>query len=246
MIKIEVSQLRHLRVEAIAYMHFPGEDEDDKNNRYTLESHLHLEDIINLSGPNKIIEVEVGLLESLKNQTPADVLAPKVDKVLEEGLIAGELFLSIYLMEKFGQKHPSKRKAIDWLVHLASSVAIYSDGNPLNTSHSTFESYWDKYKNVIHLWAVWALDRNFPFALDGKDPFYIDHEPSSLGTAIKAWGYAKSFYDFGTNFIPYHRTLPLLDKAFLWPLPDNLESYPINCDKPEAMFNWLENYTHYK
>lgn len=155
----------------------------------------------------------------------------------KQGIVAGHILASIYLMDKFKLEEPSMRKAI-FVAKQFASKNKYGDGTPMHYSESKIEQYWQEYQPVSHLWAAFAINQAYPFVPTPIDCF----SETGFATFLRV---AAAMHEFGINFIP-KRARPkeaLLDSETCWRLPEEIKPMHLNStNNPEKLIKLLKKY----
>jgi hypothetical protein len=214
-------------------MRFPNAP-DLRDQYYSV--HLALEE---LKIPNTDDSLEVAItvktLRSLVNAPPHEELKKLTSNAIKQGVIAGDILATIYLMDRFKLPEPSMNKAIHVAMEFAKNNK-YGDGSKLNTTEKKIREYWNNYKSVSHLWAAHRLGQVYPYAQD-NDP---EAFPKFLSCAA---GLAEFAFEY---FLP--RTTrrlrgTILENSEIWTLPKWVPaSHLVTNRPPDLLLKYLETY----
>lgn len=149
----------------------------------------------------------------------------------KRAFIAGDILMTLYLMDRFKLPEPSMNKALFVAMEFAKK-ATYGDGTRLNTSERMVRQCWTEYESVAHLWAAFRINQAYPYT---DDPFI---DPKFLEVAV-------GLYRFGTGFVPARakKKIPVLDAQKCWALPDNVPASNLKSDRiPDRLLKYLKKY----
>ncbi len=199
---------------------------NNENKREEYASCRFVEGLINISdaGNNADIlrQLEQFQASEVKTRLQHVLHARSYEKVIEDskvagwkGILAGMIFLLVYLMDKKGTKEPSIGKAQQTLLKsMKARPEIY---NGKSYKESTIECLWKEFRSVAHLWAA-----GFAF-LDVHT--HTCAEVSLLQNADKIIAHSEMFRKFGQKFILSRvGNRSLLIPNLTWQPPS---SYPI-------------------
>ena len=155
----------------------------------------------------------------------------------KQGYVAGDLLVSLYLMERFGLPEPSMNKAI-FVAQKFAQNDTFGDGSKINASERMIREAWDQFMPVAHLWATILINQVYPFTSE-KEMF----SEQGLSPFLQA---AVALYEFGIEFIPFRAKVkrPILDPATCWALPRDIRPSKLVSDrKPDYLIEILKKYT---
>ena len=149
----------------------------------------------------------------------------------KRAIVAGDILMALYLMDKFGVVEPSLNKAFSVAMEYAKT-AKYGDGTRMNVSERMVSQCWNEYKPVAHLWAAFRINAAYPYAPDEE-----------VLMSKKFPEVAVEIYRFGVGFIPFRAKTPILDAEKCWVLPDSIAaSKPVLDRAPDVLLKYIKNY----
>ena len=130
--------------------------------------------------------------------------------------IVGTQMLLLYVMHCDRPSRASERAARMATQNLLKAKK-FGDGSPRSRSSKSLRDYWDKYRDVAHLWAAFSLHRQFLRCM-GSDPSTLLESAAFRSTFL---GTAKTLESFGMQYkAPLNkRKHALLDADALWRVP---------------------------
>ena len=157
----------------------------------------------------------------------------------KQALVAGDILVTLYLMDKFRVPEPSMNKAVFVASEFAKTAEYgkYGDGTRMMTSERMVRKCWEEYMPVAHLWAAMRINQAYAFAPD-ENIFSLQHFAPFLQVAV-------GLYNFGTQFIPSRAKLkiPVLDAGKCWVLPKNIQASNLVSDRaPDRLLKCLKKY----
>ncbi len=226
-------------------MLFPN-DEALRNQNYAVEfTKLELEkwdelDEKRVSPKTKdsanLIETNIEVLRLLI-EAPADSAFKTLrTERIKQGIVAGNILGSLYVMDRFGLAEPSMNKAVDYAKKYAGK-AKYGDGSSMEVSEAKIREYWVEFKPVAHLWAAFQLNSVYSFSAESN----VFSETDFL-TFLQV---AAGIYDFGSKFIPKRAKVKkaFLDVEKCWILDSNVDPLHLESEiKPEYLIKFLKKY----
>lgn len=148
-------------------------------------------------------------------------------------IVAGDILMTLYLMDRFGVPEPSLNKAIFVAMEYAKT-AKYGDGTRMNVSERMVLECWNEYKPVAHLWAAFRINGAYPYA-----------PADDIFSQTKFLEVAAGLYRFGVEFVPFRARpkTPILDAKKCWALPDNIVASNLISDRiPDRLLKYLKKY----
>jgi hypothetical protein len=170
-------------------------------------------------------------------EAPADsVLKTIRANRTKQGIVAGQVLASLYLMDKFGLEEPSLNKAVYVSKEFAKKIK-YGDGFSM-FSETRIKEFWKEYMPVAHFWAALVINRFYSFVPDQLDCF---SEGFSQFLRVAA-----DIYNFGINFIPKRAKpkKPFLDTEKCWVLDSCIT--PLTLTSNTAPANLIKILKKYK
>lgn len=154
----------------------------------------------------------------------------------KKGMVAGDLFSVIYLMDKFNIPEPSFNKAIHIMKEFSLRHDVkFGDGNRLPRSEQTIRDYWNEFKNAAHFWATFRLNQTYQIGAESR---------LSKNNYMAFLEVANGLLKFGQDFSPFRQKggNSLLD-GDMWLLPNSLSTRNLeNARFPELLVDMLKNY----
>ena len=175
---------------------------------------------------------DFGLILSLAE----DGVRPAIESATKQGVIAGDILASIYLMAEHGVEEPSLNKGI-YVVRKFSKVATYGDGARMPSSEQYVRDAWKKFRSVAHYWAAYRLNMGQNF-VPARALFSLRH----LATFLSA---AKTMQDFGVTVVSARNPSSgtLLDGDSIWSVPSDVPPLPLKNEVfPDRLFDLLKSY----
>lgn len=154
----------------------------------------------------------------------------------KQGIVAGQILASLYLMDRLKLEEPSLNKAF-FIAKEYAKRAKYGDDSKL-PAESKIKQYWKEYLPVAHFWAALEINRAYPFVADQSDCF----SEKGFTQFLQA---AAGICDFGIKFIPKRAKPknPILDAEKCWILDSSIEPLHLKSDiKPEKFIKSLRKY----
>jgi len=214
-------------------MVFPN-DENLRNQNYAVQvAQYELGEMVHLSQrdvSSKAASFDVPInsrfLELLIEAPAKSELQRLRDENTKKAVVAGNILMSFYLMQKCGIPEPSMKKAVYLCRKYANAKRNkYGDGSRMDISEAKIRQCWEQYKSVSHFWAALKLHQDY-LLTDASDVFSEEGFPHFLQAAVE-------IYHFGINFIP-KRARPqktILNSESCWYLNDGIK--PANFELPE-------------
>lgn len=177
-----------------------------------LATKLAMDEIHGLSDGHQA-GLDKNAVEFLINSPSYSSLKELTTEAVKQGVVAGDVLSSIYLMHVFNLEEPSVNKAI----HISKRFGkanVYGDDSMMSYSDSSIKKYRSKFKSVSHLWAAFRLNQAYPYAK--PDELFIEKLPMFLEVAA-------GILKFGCSFIPFRARpqVPLLDESKMWLIPES-------------------------
>jgi len=161
----------------------------------------------------------------------------KNSKATQDGLIAGELLVFVYLMaEVLKLPKPSVNKAIYAYIKWSEEGFKWGDGRPVPHTESTIRNAWSTHKGVAHLWGALRINESYPFA--EREDIFGEGWDTFLGVAA-------DLFRFGCTFTPENvqPPEPVLDRALCWSLPATIAPRFLKTDRmPDRLLALLKDY----
>jgi len=155
---------------------------------------------------------------------------------LKRAIVAGDLLIAIYLMERFNVPRPSMNKAIFVAMEYAKK-AEYGDGTPLNKSEPMVLKCWNEFNGVAHLWAAFRIYDAYPYT-----PADSRLSPEGFAAFLEV---AQELFQFGVSYIPKgsKSQKPILDCQKCWCLPNTIQPKRLESDRqPSLLLKTLKKY----
>lgn len=114
----------------------------------------------------------------------------------KDGIIAGYVFASMFLMDCAKDRLPPRGKqgaSLDkafWIaLQIAASGATYGDGSNMASGLSKVKECWKAYRSVAHFWAALEINRSFPVCPQDQI-FHSEHFDSFMRivSALQVFG----------------------------------------------------------
>ena len=226
-------------------MVFPN-DENLRNQNYAVEvAQYELKEMARLSrkwmsSTSSISEIPINsrCLELLIEAPAKSELQRLRSENTRKAIVAGNILLSYYLMEKCGVPEPSMKKAV-YLCKNYAKKNKYGDGSRMDISEAKIRKCWEQYKSVSHFWSALRLHQDY-LLTDASDVFSEEVFPYFLQVVAE-------IYHFGINFVSMRGKTKkaILDSKTCWYLNDGIK--PANLELPkeicEVLAKRLEKYT---
>lgn len=217
-----------------AVMLYPNDaDKELRKQLYAIEKITN--EIRDLSGDQQI-NISIDHLRLLLSaESPKSILEEAVKRT-KRAVIAGDLLVIMYLMDRLKLPEPSLKKAIHVMQEYAKTSS-YGDGSQLPTSGITIRKYWEEFLPVAHLWAALRISYGYSFATEGKF-FSAKILPHALAAA-------QGIFLFATNFVPLRArpVLPIMSGDELWNLPTSIEPTTLELSQiPDRLMAALKTY----
>jgi len=181
------------------------------------------------------IDIEVSTLNLILDAPSWNEIKSLTKEATKQGIVAGDVLASLYLMDRFGVPEPSMNKAI----HIASEYAAESkwgDGKRLNVSERMIREAWVEYKSVAHLWAAFRLNQAYPFAT--KDGLFAESLCDFLAVAAGVLNFAVAFKPFRAR-----GSQPILTRKEAWAPPKDIVPRNLNSKRvPDKILRYLKSY----
>ncbi|MFC1772650.1 hypothetical protein ACFL3A_04770 [Pseudomonadota bacterium] len=227
-LNLDGSMADHLWVRAI--MLFPN-DLDAAKRCFALEQ---IKAVIDEDSDDEIREVNVRTLRLLVEAPSWPILKELTTENTKRGIVAGDIFGALYVMDKFNIREPSMNKAVFVAMEFAKKQK-YGDGTKMAISEPKIRKCWNEFRSVSHLWAAFRLGQAYPFAADS---FSMEGNQAFLEVA-------QGLFQFGTSYIPL-RARPkktILDRENCWALPNTIAARHIQSERqPDALLKILKKY----
>ena len=217
----------------LSLMEFPT----DEQNRHLMFARHKISAAVHKTKDEQKMVVEAKTLRLLLDSPSADELKALRQKATRAGLIAGDILVMVYLMEKVAKTPmPSINKAVHAYLTWGATGATWGDGKALPKSKSVIRDAWASHRTVSHLWAALRLNEYHPFAKRGE--VFGDQ----LGTFLQV---AAGMLKFGCEFAP-ERTFPpspIPNAAECWCLPASVTAIePQSPRYPDRLIELLKGY----
>lgn len=179
------------------------------------------------------LEIDASDLRLLIEAPAYDALKEIAAANTKRAIVAGDLLVALYIMDKFGVPEPSLNKAIFVATEYAKT-AKYGDGTRMNVSERMVLECWNEYKPVAHLWAAFRINGAYPYAPADE----VFSHSQFLGVAV-------GLFRFGAGFIPARakKKTPVLEAQKCWSLPGNVPASNLVSDQiPDRLLEYLKKY----
>ena len=179
------------------------------------------------------LEIDADDLRLLIEAPAYEVLKNIVVANIKRAVVAGDILMTLYIMNKYSVPKPSMNKAI-FVAQEYAKTGKYRDGTRMNVSERIVRKCWEEYLPVAHLWAAYRINRAYPYA-PADDIF---GQTKFLEMAVE-------LYRFGTGFVPSHtkHKTPVLNAEKCWALPDSIPAGNLEPDRaPHRLLKYLKRY----
>lgn len=212
-------------------MNFP-EDKNKQDQHFAyLKTDFETRDALD----SEIFNVDAKTLKLILDTPSRNDLKLEITEATKQAIVAGDVLVAIYLMDKFGLSRPSLNKAF-FVSQAFAKNNTYGDGTPMAVSIRYVKERWSAFKSVAHLWGAWRLNMGYPI-VDQTSLFSEEFE-----TFL---GIAKELQDFGLRFIPLGAKpqLPIMQNDSVWLLPDKIKAITLKSyRKPDLLIKYLKKY----
>ena len=224
--------------ETEAYKFFP--EDEDRQRQYVLnKKYTVLAD--SLEENNRLTPISGSVLKSILNQPPIDALFSEMIEAYRKGIVAGDILMSIYLMDKFMvTTEPSLKKAVYLLKDLYISKK-FLNGKPYPRSTATITNSWNKFRLSAPIWAAIRLNMSYRYCTPGEE--FSSEENLDLTLKVAA-----DIFKFACKSVTKHGTTskPLLDPNDCilsdYYLSNSLSLMATKARKPDVLINILKGY----
>ena len=207
-------------IRILAAMHFPNDAE--LREKYYAEKFAECK-LLEVA-PTGSVEFESDVIQRILQRTGKTSFHEIVAKSAREACIAGDVLTTLFGMYSFPDDfdEPSLKKAI-FIAGKYAQNNTYGDGSPIPEGKTSIRKYFDRFRNVAHLWAAMRLHQDFP----------IREQEEILGSqdAVHDFlGIASTLQAFGCWFIPKRSSSgiefvgpsPILDPETIWKVPNSI------------------------
>lgn len=151
---------------------------------------------------DELVQLTAEDIRTLLQSPPAAKLEDDAEEAAKQGYVAGDVLLSMYLMDRFsallpptGSKGASLSKAF-WVAKCrADNGRRFGNGDEMPAATKTVQKRWTDFRGVAHFWAAHAfLIKMWPVEEVRSASFF----PTFMSTA-------SFFFDFGASFLVDNR-----------------------------------------
>ncbi|RTL22776.1 MAG: hypothetical protein EKK52_05370 [Burkholderiales bacterium] len=200
-----------------ALMKWPGEGEEEGRRQYYVTDFYR--GVAYEPGPPQLL-VSVEDIQKLLEAPSWPELVRQAKERTRRGMIAGDVLVSMYLMNLLRDRLPNRGAAgatLDKAFAIADEWArqgnAWGDGVPL-AKMTKIKAAWLEFRPVAHLWAAVSMNQVFPYA-PAREIFH----PNYINAFFRAAAY---FQRFGMSFTIPNKSnrsnIPLLDPSTTWAL----------------------------
>jgi hypothetical protein len=147
----------------LSEMFFPG----DPDNRFATYAQCYAQETLKL--PIESAVVPCAVLRQLLLHSDKIKLEKNQEEAIKKGIVAGDILMSLYLMDVMNIEEPSLNKAMYVAKCFAQEVVKYRNGAPMYLSQGQIKKIWREYKLVSHLWAAFRVNKAYPFVEEGTE-----------------------------------------------------------------------------